>query len=348
MQLTQKPFGLTPKGEQAELFILKNEQLEISITNYGGIITSLKMPDKHGNIENIVLGFDRLEEYWSEQYLQNCHYFGCIVGRVCNRITKGHFVLNGKSYQLAINDADRHIHGGIEGFDKKLWKAKCIEEADRIGLELSYLSPDKEEGYPGTVQTTVRYTLNEKNELSIDYKATTDKSTIINLTNHTYFNLNGGKANILNHSLEIPAKLYVELKNLMPTGQILKVDNTPFDFRKKQLIGSQIGLLPDGYDICYALDNYSSQLIWAGTLSEETSGRKVKVHTTQPGLQIYSGYYIPELMVNGERKFGKYSGFALETQHYADAINNPHFPSVILNRGETFHHQTIFTFTIQQ
>lgn len=347
MHITKKRFGLTRQGEQAYLFILKNDQIEVSITNYGGIITSIKMPDRKGNKKEIVLGFNRLEDYWSEQYLQNCHYFGCLVGRVCNRICKGRFTLNEKTYELAINDADRHLHGGIEGFDKKLWQAKPIQEEGIVGVELSYLSPHMEEGYPGNLLTKVRYTLNEKNELSLDYKAETDQSTIINLTNHTYFNLNGGKANILNHSLEILAEKYVELKNLMPTGKILKVKGTPYDFREKRQIGKSIELLPDGYDLNYVLKKPQGRLAWAGTLSEETSGRSVQVFSTQPGLQIYSGYYIPELELDDKKRFGKYSGFALETQHYADSINQPEFPTTVLNPGEKYHQKTVYKFVTE-
>jgi aldose 1-epimerase len=347
MNISQKTFGLTPKGEQADLFVLKNDQMEVSITNYGGIITSIRMPDKRGIQDEIVLGFNRLEEYWSEQYLRNCHYFGCIIGRVCNRISNGRFDLNGKSYQLAINDADRHLHGGIEGFDKKLWTARLIEGTESIGVRLSYLSPHMDEGYPGELLTKVRYTLNKKNELSLDYKAETNQATIINLTNHTYFNLNGGKANILNHSLEIPAEKYVELKNLMPTGKIVKVKGTPFDFREKRQIGKSVQLLPNGYDLNYVLKNPRGKLVWAGTLSEETSGRSVQVFTTQPGLQIYSGYYIPELELGGKKQFGKYSGFALETQHYADSINQPEFPSTVLNPEEKYHQKTVYKFVTE-
>lgn len=347
MNISKKPFGITRSGKQADLFILKNDQIEVSITNYGGIITSILMPDKQGKKEEIVLGFDQLEEYWSEQYLRNCHYFGCIVGRVCNRISNGRFELNGKTYQLAINDADRHIHGGIEGFDKKVWNAIVIDEPNKVGVELSYLSPDMEEGYPGNLQTKVRYTLNDHNELSLEYEAHTDQPTIINLTNHSYFNLNSDKASILNHFLEIPAEEYVELKNLMPTGRILKTANTPYDFRKKRTIGEQINAIPDGYDLNYILEKPSGKLAWAGTLSEANSGRNIEVFTTQPGLQIYSGYYIPELELNGEKCFGRYAGFALETQHYADSVNHPEFPSTVLNPGDTYQQKTIYKFGIK-
>lgn len=347
MNISQKPFGLTRKGEQADLFVLKNDRIEVSITNYGGIITSIKMPGKNGIAEEIVLGFDRLEEYWSEQYLRNCHYFGCIVGRVCNRISNGCFELNGKTYPLAVNDADRHLHGGIEGFDKKLWKAIPIDEAGTVGVELSYLSCHMEEGYPGNLHTTVRYTLNREDELGIEYHAETDQSTIINLTNHTYFNLAGGKEDILNHSLQIPAEKYVELKNLMPTGKILDVANTPFDFRIRRTIESKINELPDGYDLCYMLDNQEENLVFAGCLSEKMSGRQVQVFTTQPGLQIYSGFYIPELKIDGQKRFGKYSGFALETQHYADSVNHPEFPSTVLNPGEKYCQKTIYRFVTE-
>jgi aldose 1-epimerase len=347
MKIKQQNFGKTVKGENPNLFILSNKFMEVSLTNFGGIISNLKTPDRNGKMENIVLGFDSVEEYQSEQYLENCHYFGCIVGRVCNRITKGQFSINEKQYQLPINNEDRHIHGGIEGFDKKVWKAKVLEEPGRIGVQLTYLSIDGEEGYPGNLETTVNYFLTSKNELIIEYHATTDKPTIINLTNHSYFNLSGGKNNILNHYLSVPASTYTELDNLMPTGKILNVEGTPYDFRNDIKIGSRVNQLQDGYDINFPLDSPASkECRFAGKLSEKETGRYVEVLTTQPALQIYSGNYIPELIINGKKCFGRNSGFALETQHYADAVNHPNFPSIVLNPIESFYQKTVYRFGI--
>lgn len=347
MKIKQQNFGCTHNGGNPNLFILSNDFMEVSLTNFGGIISNLKTPDRNGDLTNIVLGFDSVEEYQSEQYLENCHYFGCIIGRVCNRISKGQFTLNGKKYILPINNEDRHIHGGIEGFDKKIWKAKIIDEPQQVGVQLTYFSIDGEEGYPGNLETTVNYFLTSQNELVIEYHAKTDQPTIINLTNHSYFNLTGGVENILNHYLTVPASTYTELNNLMPTGRILPVEGTPFDFRNERKIGSKINELPDGYDINFPLDSTGGETCrFAGKLSEKKTGRFVEVFTTQPALQIYAGYYIPELIVNGEKKFGQYSGFALETQHFADAVNHSHFPSIVLNPGETFYQKTVYRFGI--
>ncbi|MGQ8338238.1 aldose epimerase family protein [Sunxiuqinia sp. A32] len=349
MKIDQHSFGKTIDGKETTLFVLSNGNVEVSITNFGGIITSLIVPDKEGKSENIVLGFDDVSEYQSDQYLENCHYFGCIVGRVCNRITKGKFTLNGKDYQLPINNGDRHIHGGIEGFDKKIWDAKTINEENRVGLELQYFSKDGEEGYPGNLTTIVHYWLTKENELIIDYAAKTDRPTIINLTNHTYFNLTGGAENILQHYLQVPASTYTELDDLMPTGRILNVEGTPFDFRKESMIGSRIDQLPDGYDLNFPLDEaVTGDTRFAGVLKETKSGRFIEVYTTQPALQIYAGYYIPELIIDGKKKFGKYAGFALETQHYPDAINHPNFPSIVLNPEDNFHEKTIYKFGVKK
>lgn len=348
MNVTQSDFGTTQNGVPVSLFTLSKELLQVSITNFGGIITELNAPDRNGKPDNIVLGFDSVEDYQSEQYLENCHYFGCIVGRISNRIRGGKFQLNGNDYQLPINDKDRHIHGGIEGFDKKVWEAQPYETSDRVGLTLKYLSKDGEEGYPGNLSVTVDYYLTRDNELVIEYTAQTDKSTIVNLTNHSYFNLSGGKENILNHYLTVPASTYTELENLIPTGKIRKVKKTPYDFRKETKIGDRTEQLVDGYDINLPLDDDSEGVCrFAGRLSDKVSGRYVEVLTTKPALQIYSGYYIPELKVNGEMKFGKYAGFALETQNYPDAINHPNFPSIVISPPKVYKHKTIYRFGVR-
>lgn len=345
MNLTQRDFGITKNGIPVSLFTLSKELLQVSITNFGGIITKINTADRNGKLENIVLGFDRVEDYQSNQYLKNCHYFGCIVGRVCNRIRNGKFQLHGKEYHLPINEKDRHIHGGIEGFDKKVWDPEPYETSDRVGLRLKYYSKDGEEGYPGNLNVTVDYYLTVDNELVIEYTAQTDKSTIVNLTNHSYFNLGSAKGDILTHYLTVPASTYTELENLIPTGRILEVDQTPYDFREEKMIGARIGQLSDGYDINLPLDDDRKGVCrFAGRLSERESGRCVEVITTQPALQIYSGYYIPELIINGKKKFGRYSGFALETQNFPDAINHLGFPSIVLKPEEIYKHKTIYKF----
>jgi aldose 1-epimerase len=347
MKITQSIFGKTNEGQQVDLFALSNDkQVTVKITNYGAIITSIETPDKKGNLVDIALGFNKLEDYLSPEYLGSYPYFGCICGRVGNRIAGGKFNLEGKNYQLAVNNGPNHLHGGLNGFDRRIFAAEIIEKADKVGIKLSYLSPDMEEGYPGNLKVTCTYTLDNANELAIEYGAETDKTTIVNLTNHSYFNLTGGRENILNHDLEIPADFYVEGIGNIPTGQILSVKNSPFDFLAKKKIGKDIEPLFDGYDLSLVIDNKGGDLVNAGCLSEETSGIKVDVLTTQPAVHLYSGYWIPELTIDGKNKFGRYAGVALETQHFPDSINRPHFPSVVLKPGQAFSEKTVYKFGV--
>ncbi len=344
MQISRQAFGQF-NGQEVELFTLKNDnQVTVKITNYGAIITSIETPDKTGKCENIVCGFDRFEEYISDQYLGSYPYFGSIIGRFGNRIAKGKFSLEGKEYTLAVNNGANALHGGLVGFDRKVWAAETIQNEEMVGVILSYTSADMEEGYPGTLNVVCTYTLNDQNELKIDYTAKTDKTTIVNLTNHSYFNLTAGKENIMNHELEMPAEEITELDDMIPTGEIVSVEGTPFDFRMKKKIGRDIAALEYGYDNNYVLDNEEGQLVYAGTLSEASSGRSVEVYTTQPGMQLYTGYWNPELNIAGEKKFGSYSGVALETQHYPDSINHDHFPTTVLNPGKTYLETTIYKF----
>jgi aldose 1-epimerase len=348
MKITKSNFGKTREGIEVELFTLINDnQVTIKITNYGAIITSIETPDKNGNITNIALGFEKFENYISPEYLGSYPYFGCICGRVCNRIAEGKFVLGGKNYSLAVNNGPNHLHGGLTGFDKRIWNAEIIEESGRVGIKLSYFSPDMEEGYPGNLTVSCTYTLNNKNELDIEYAASTDQTTIVNLTNHAYFNLTGGKDQILNHKLELPAKSFTKSVGSIPTGEIVSVKGTPFDFLTRKNLGQDIAGLEDGYDLNFVLDNPEGKLVFAGCLCEENSGRKVDVYTTQPGIQLYTGYWIPELVIGGQKKFGRYSGVALETQHYPDSINKPNFPSVVLTSGQTFQEKTVYSFGIK-
>jgi aldose 1-epimerase len=345
MKITKSLFGKTKEGTEVELFTLENDnQITIKITNYGAIITSIVTPDKNGELANIACGFENLETYLSAEYLGSYPYFGCICGRCCNRIADGKFTLDGKNYSLAVNNGPNHLHGGIVGYDKRLWTAELIEESEKVGVKLSYLSLDMEEGYPGNVAITCTYTLNNMNELAIEYGAETDQTTVINLTNHTYFNLTGGKDQILNHELQISAKTYTDSVGSIPTGEIVSVSGTPFDFLTKKKLGKDIDGLADGYDLNFVLDNTEGKLVFAGRLSEETSGRNIEVFTTQPGIQLYTGYWIPELTIHGQKKFGRYSGVALETQHYPDSINKPNFPTVVLKPSETFKEKTIYKF----
>lgn len=345
MKITRSFFGKLPDNRQADLFTLVNDhQLTVRITNYGAIITAIETPDKDGKLTNIVCGFSRLDDYLSEPYLSSYPYFGCICGRVCNRIGEGKFALEGQQYTLAVNNGPNHLHGGLTGFDKRLFDAKLIDQSDRVGVTLRYLSPDQEEGYPGNLEVVCTYSLTNNNELIIEYGASTDRTTIVNLTNHTYFNLTGGKEKIVNHDLELAAKSFTKSEGMIPTGEIVSVEGTPFNFLEKKKLGKDIASLADGYDLNLVLNNGKGELIFAGRLSEETTGRKVEVFTTQPGIQLYTGYWIPELEIDGIKKFGRFSGVALETQHYPDSVNHPEFPSVVLRPGEKLSEKTIYQF----
>ncbi len=345
MKLSSKSFGMLPNGKNADLFILgNNNQVTVKITNYGAIITSIETPDKNGELTNVVCGFDKLEDYISDQYLGSYPYFGSIIGRFGNRIAEGKCLIDGKEFVGAVNNGPNHLHGGLEGFDKKLWEAETFESDKEVGVKLSYTSPDGEEGYPGNLDVVCIYSLNDKNELSIKYEAETDKTTLVNLTNHSYFNLTGGKEDIKNHDLVMTAKSMTESVDSIPTGKIIPVTGTEFDFSSKKKLGAGIATLETGYDNNYVLDNDAYKLIYVGTLSEEKSGRAMEVLTTQPGMQLYTGFWNPELVIDGKKKFGSYSGVALETQHYPDSPNKPNFPSTELKPGKKYKHQTIYKF----
>jgi len=345
MKITSKAFGKTKDGQDVTLFTLENDnQVTINISNYGGLITSIYAPDKDGSIANIVCGFDKLDDYLSEAYLGSYPYFGCIIGRFGNRIANGKYTVDGVEYTGAINNGPNHLHGGLIGFDRKVWDAEIVDIPGKIGVKISYLSADGEEGYPGNLKVSCTYTLDNENKLELAYEAETDKTTIVNLTNHSYFNLTAGKENVLNHSLELAAPKYTEAVEMIPTGNIVSVEGTVFDFIKTKKLGKDIAGLADGYDLNYVLDNDEGKLVYAGCLSEDASGRTVKVYTTQPGIQLYTGYWIPELTIDGVKKFGSYSGVALETQHYPDSPNHANFPTTELKPGEKLTENTIYQF----
>jgi len=350
MELKRDVFGNARRGEKIFLYTLRNEHgITIKITNYGGIITSIETPDKNGKKANIALGFKSLDDYLTDAYIENGPYFGCIAGRYANRIAKGKFSIDGKEYTLPVNNGENCLHGGITGFDKVIWAPHLIEKPDLVGVEMKYRSVHMEEGFPGNLDLTVTYTLNHKNEFHIDYKATTDRETVINLTNHTYFNLTGNSATtILEHTLQLNAKTKtVNDEGLIPTGEIADVAETPFDFTIPTSVGSRIGGLPDGYDCNFILNNPNGKLVKAGILSEESSGRTVEVSTTEPGIQLYTGYYIPEMTGKHGEKLGRFAGLALETQHFPDSPNHPEFPSTSLKPGEVFKSKTIYKFGIK-
>ena len=356
-QPTVKPFGKTKEGTEAQLFTLQNVHgLKATITPYGGTLTSLLVPDKTGKLGDVVLGFDDLAGYTSDLYLKENPYFGALIGRYGNRIAKGKFMLDGKPYSLPINNAPNSLHGGTTGFNRHLWTATPGTSADGPTLTLSYLSKDGEEGYPGNLRVQVVYTLTNADALRLDYTATTDKPTVLNLTNHSYFNLNYGQAkDILGHELTLNAERFTPVDNtLIPTGQLQAVAGTPMDFRQPHAIGERMkqvpGAAPGGYDHNWVLaDAMRAAPALAATVYEPTSGRTMKVYTDQPGVQFYSGNFLKgNLKGKGGVTYGQHAGFCLETQHFPDSPNEPTFPSTVLRPGETFHSTTEYRFGVRK
>ncbi|MDR9407742.1 MAG: aldose epimerase family protein [Balneolaceae bacterium] len=344
-QIETEEFGTMDDGRSVELFTLTNENgMKVSITNYGGIVTSIRVPDNDGNIEDVVLGFDDLEKYKAGH-----PFFGAIAGRYANRIANGQFELNGEVYELARNNGENHLHGGNEGFDKKLWDAEVNE--DENSVTLSYLSPDGEEGYPGNLDVDVTYTLTENNELQIDYHATTDKATVVNLTNHSYFNLSGDPSQgILDHLLTIQADRYTPVdEGLIPTGELRAVGGTPFDFTEPETVGARIESIPPGYDHNYVLNNPNSGVRKITTVEHEESGRIMEVYTDQPGVQLYTGNFLDGSITGHHRvPIEQYAALCLETQTFPDSPNKPDFPTPVLNPGETYETTTIYQFKVSE
>jgi aldose 1-epimerase len=351
VKVTKDAFGKLPDGTEVFRYTLKNANgLEMQVINYGGIVTSFKMPDKNGVSEDIVLGYDSLSSY-----LKETPYFGALVGRYGNRIAKGKFSIDGVVYDgLAKNNNGQHLHGGVKGFDKVFWNIEPVESVDGAAIKLTYLSKDGEEGYPGNLNIEVLYTLTDGNEWQIRYKATTDKKTVVNLTQHTYFNLSGNaKSDILKHELYLKSDQFVPVdKVLIPTGKLELVKGTPFDFNAATAIGARIkdkhpqlknGF--DGYDHCWVLSSTDSVKL-AGSLSEPTSGRLVEVYTTEPGIQFYSGNFLDgKLIGKGGVAYQRNYGLCLETEHFPDSPNQPSFPSVLLEPGKTYETYTAYRFS---
>jgi len=339
-------FGFMPEGDSVMLYTLKNESdIVIKITNYGGIITEIHTPDRNGKTGNIALGFDNLE-----QYLAGHPNFGALIGRYGNRIAKAQFTLDGVTYQLNANNGVNTLHGGIRGFDDVLWDAEVISCDERSALKLSYLSRDGEEGYPGNLQVTVTYEL-LMDKLFITYEAETDQATVLNLTNHTYFNLNG-EGSIRDHILYINASKYTPVNaELIPTGELANVEGTPFDFRKPSVIGDrfdQLGNDPVGYDHNFVIDGSAGEKRLAAKVMDPKTGRFVEVLTTEPGMQFYTGNFLDGSLVSGKRVFEQHTGLCLETQHFPDSPNQPDFPSTVLRPGDKFVSQTIFKFGVEK
>jgi aldose 1-epimerase len=346
MNLQKELFGRTNQDEDVLLFTLNNNHdVTVRITNYGGIITAIRVPDKNGVIADIVLGLNTLAEY-----LKPHPYLGALVGRYGNRIAKGRFILDGATYQLAVNDGGNHLHGGLVGFNKVVWRAREIRTDETVGVALQYGSVDGEEGYPGNLQVEVKYLLNNRNELTLEYSAGTDQPTVVNLTNHSYFNLSGeGSGNILGQMMQINADYITAVdEELIPTGELAAVAGTPFDFTEARAIGSRFAAVKGGYDHNYVLNRQGTGLCLAAKAEDPQSGRMLEVYTTQPGMQFYTGNSLNGTIQGKSGQFyGPQSAFCLETQAYPDSPNHPEFPTTRLNPGETYHQVTVYKFAVR-
>lgn len=354
MTVTKEPFG-SFEGREVECFTLTNTNgLEARVITYGGILQSLCTPDRDGALGNIVLGFGSLSEYVEHNVEP---YFGAIVGRYANRIRDGEFTLDGVACHLPINDGPNSLHGGQQGFDKRVWDGAAIEEQGVAGIRLTRTSPNGEEGYPGALEVEVSYRLSDDDELRIDYRATTDRATVVNLTNHSYFNLAGeGSGTVYDHDLTLNASRFTPTdETAIPTGEIAPVAGTPFDFRKGNRIGARIRegheqlRFGRGYDHNFVLDRPDpddGSLVLCARIYEPISGRRLEIRTTEPAVQFYSGNFLTGALVGTSgRAYRQGDGFALETQHYPDSPNHPHFPSTMLRPGEEFHSTTVWSFS---
>lgn len=350
LQIEKDSYGITQEGQEVDRFTLSNAAgMQVEIITYGGIITSMKVPNSAGGLNDVVLGYDSLS-----YYEKGSPYFGALIGRYGNRIADGSFTLDDQTYTLVQNDGKNHLHGGTKGFDKVVWSADSKIEDNKAVLQLHYLSQDMEEGYPGNLHTEVVYTLTNDNMLEVAYKATTDKKTVVNLTQHAYFNLSGAK-DILDHELRLQAPRYLPIdETLIPTGEIASVEGTPFDFTSFKTIGRDIeteslqlerGL---GYDHCWVLDNPNKELQTAALLKEASSGIQMEVRTDQPAIQFYSGNFLDGTnpMKQSDSFYNYRSGLCLETQHYPNAPNEASFPSTVLSPGEVYSTKTQFLFSV--
>lgn len=342
--IEESVFGSLGPEQEAQLFTIRNSNgMEVKITNYGGTVTSIVVPDNQGELENVVLGFDNLDDY-----LSGHPFFGSLIGRYANRIAGGVFELDGQQYTLATNNGENHLHGGEQGFDKVLWDAQINSDSS---LELTYLSEDGEEGYPGNLQARVTYSLSEENELVIDYEANADQATPVNLTNHSYFNLSGNTStDILDHILFIDADRYTPVdEGLIPTGELRPVEGTPFDFTEPFRIGERIEQVEGGYDHNFVLSEMpveTPRLV--ATLREPESGRKMEVYTTEPGVQLYTGNFLDGSITDGSgNTLEQHAGLCLETQHFPNSPNESSFPSTILREDETYQTTTIYKFLVE-
>lgn len=350
-------FGVTPEGDSVDLYTLANGNgVTLEVTNYGGIITSLRVPDRTGNVEDVVLGFDSLSAYTGEAYRSANPYFGALIGRYGNRIAGGDFSIDGQTYTLATNDGPNHLHGGEEGFDQVVWGAESFREGDRVGVVLRHTSPDGHEGYPGRLEVEVTYTLTPDDALAVEYRATTTEATPVNLTQHSYFNLDGdGDGPILDHELMIDADRFTPVDStLIPTGELRPVAGTPFDFRAPTPIGARIDAdnrqleYGGGYDHNFVLaETDADTLRRAARLYAPDTGRLLTVRTTEPGMQFYSGNFLDGSFSGDGEAYGYREGLALETQHFPNSPNEPDFPSTILRPEEEYTSRTVYEFSVR-
>lgn len=349
--LACRPFGVLPDGREVEAYTLDNGRgLCVAVLTYGGIVQAIEVPDRRGDVANVTLGFAGLDDY-----VAGTAYFGALVGRYANRIAGGAFQIDGRPVRLSTNWRSHHLHGGTVGFDRRVWTARPIEGGDEVGVTLAYVSPDGEEGYPGRVDVAVTYTVAAAGSLRIDYRATTDRPTVVNLTNHAYVNLVGeGSGRIDGHVVEIAAGHYTPVDDdLIPTGEIAPVADTPFDLRTPTALGDRLGdrhpqlVAAGGFDHNFVIDRSGPGLALAARVTDPSSGRVLTVHTTEPGVQLYSGNQLDESLVGPSgRPYRRYSALALETQHFPDSPNHPQFPSTVLRPGETFTSASIYTFSV--
>ncbi|MFZ5832713.1 MAG: aldose epimerase family protein [Planctomycetota bacterium] len=347
MSVERALYGKMPDGTEVDVLTLTNKNgMSLKIITYGARLIEINVPDREGKVENVTLFRDSLDDY-----IAGNPYFGTTVGRYANRIAKGTFTLDGAEYKLPINNGPNSLHGGLEGFDKRVWKAEPIEGDDAVAVKFSLTSPDGDQGYPGKLDATVTYTLTNENELKLDYTATTDKTTIVNLTNHAYFNLAGaGDGDILGHELMLNADKYLPVdETLIPLGELKDVAGTPMDFTEPHTIGERIAKVEGGYDHCYVLNKpQPGEMSLAAKVVEPKSGRTMEVYTTQPGIQFYSGNFLDGTVSGGGVDYQKHWGFCLETQHFPDSPNQPSFPNTVLKPGDTYKESSVYKFGVQK
>jgi aldose 1-epimerase len=350
-RIDKRAFGKLEDGTTIDIYTLKNRNgLQVEITTYGGAVVTLKTPDRRGRMADIVLGYPDVAGYVSDS-----SYFGALIGRYANRIARGRFKLSGVEYQLAQNNDGNHLHGGVRGFNKVVWQAREMTRTDGVALELTYLSKDNEEGYPGNLSVTVNYVLSDANELRIEYLATTDKETVVNLTHHSYFNLRGaGLGDVLGHEVKINADRFTPVdQTLIPTGELTAVKGTPLDFSRPTAIGSRINQADEqlvrgkGYDHNFVLNKQGRALSLAATVYEPTSGRALEMWTTEPGVQLYSGNFLDKVHGKAGKVYNQHDGFCLEAQHFPDSPNHPAFPSTVLKPGDRYTQTTVYKFMVR-